>query len=108
MPVRTRSSSGGRQPAGKERDSSIDYSILLPTYCEKENLPICIWLIEKYMSFLPYSYEIIVIDDNSPDGTFEVAKQLQQIYGSEKIVLRPRPGKLGLGNSLHFSNALFQ
>lgn len=44
-----------------------------------------------------YEYEIIVIDDNSPDGTLEVAKQLQQIYGAEKIVLRPRAAKLGLG-----------
>ncbi len=42
-------------------------------------------------------FEIIVIDDNSPDGTLEVAKTLQSLYGEDKIVLRPRPGKLGLG-----------
>ena len=40
---------------------------------------------------------MIVIDDNSPDGTLEVAEQLQQIYGKEQIVLRPRKAKLGLG-----------
>ena len=33
-----------------------------------------------------YDYEIIVIDDGSPDGTLEVAKQLQDIYGSDHIV----------------------
>ena len=33
-----------------------------------------------------YDYEIIVIDDNSPDGTLEVAKQLQELYGEDKIV----------------------
>lgn len=33
-----------------------------------------------------YNYEIIVIDDNSPDGTLDVAKQLQDIYGEERIV----------------------
>ena len=33
-----------------------------------------------------YKYEVIIIDDNSPDGTLEVAKQLQEIYGEEKIV----------------------
>ena len=33
-----------------------------------------------------YEYEVIIIDDNSPDGTLEVAKQLQEIYGEEKIV----------------------
>lgn len=45
-----------------------------------------------------YDYEVIVIDDNSPDGTLQVAEQLQQIYGADKIVLRPRKAKLGLGN----------
>lgn len=33
-----------------------------------------------------YDYEIVVIDDNSPDGTLEVAKQLQKEYGDDKIV----------------------
>lgn len=40
-----------------------------------------------------------MIDDGSPDGTLDVAKQLQQIYGSSKIVLRPRDKKLGLGTA---------
>lgn len=44
-----------------------------------------------------YCYEVIVIDDNSPDGTLDIAKQLQKIYGKDKIVLRPREAKLGLG-----------
>ena len=46
-----------------------------------------------------YSYEVIIIDDNSPDGTLKVAQQLQQIYGEDKIVLRPRAAKLGLGTA---------
>lgn len=52
-----------------------------------------------YMIFRKYDYEIIVIDDGSPDGTLEVAKQLQQIFGTDKIVLRPREKKLGLGTA---------
>lgn len=44
-------------------------------------------------------YEIIIIDDNSPDGTQDVAKDLQRIYGEDRILLRPRPGKLGLGTA---------
>ena len=38
-------------------------------------------------------------DDGSPDGTLEVAKQLQNIYGADRIVLRPRAKKLGLGTA---------
>ncbi|XP_073823504.1 dolichyl-phosphate mannosyltransferase subunit 1 [Musca autumnalis] len=75
------------------------YSILLPTYNEKDNLPIIIWLIMKYMTAGGYQFEVIIIDDNSPDGTLEVAKDLQKIYGEDKILLRPRKGKLGLGTA---------
>lgn len=45
------------------------------------------------------NYEIIIIDDASPDGTLDVAKELQQIFGEQKIVLRPREAKLGLGTA---------
>ncbi|KPJ04687.1 Dolichol-phosphate mannosyltransferase [Papilio xuthus] len=75
------------------------YSILLPTYNERENLPIIIWLIMKYLDNSGYDYEVIIIDDGSPDGTLEVAKQLQKLYGTSKIVLRPREKKLGLGTA---------
>jgi glycosyltransferase involved in cell wall biosynthesis len=43
------------------------------------------------------AWEVIVVDDNSPDGTQEVATQLAATYGDDKIVLKPRAGKLGLG-----------
>ncbi|XP_067952123.1 dolichol-phosphate mannosyltransferase subunit 1-like [Watersipora subatra] len=79
--------------------SGEKYSILLPTYNEKENLPIITYLICQYLNESDINYEIIIIDDGSPDGTLEVAKQLQKIYGSDKIVLRPREKKLGLGTA---------
>jgi len=79
--------------------SENKYSVLLPTYNERENLPIIVWLLVKYFTEEELDYEIIVIDDGSPDGTLEVAKQLETIYGSEKIVLRPRAKKLGLGTA---------
>lgn len=75
------------------------YSVLLPTYNERENLPIIVWLLVKYFGESGYKYEIIIIDDGSPDGTLEVAKQLQKIYGGDKILLRPREKKLGLGTA---------
>jgi len=44
-------------------------------------------------------FEIIVVDDASPDGTQEVAAALAREYGSDVVCLHPRPGKLGLGAS---------
>ncbi|XP_022120326.2 dolichol-phosphate mannosyltransferase subunit 1 [Pieris rapae] len=82
-----------------EITKSDKYSILLPTYNERENLPIIIWLIIKYLDRSGIDFEVIIIDDGSPDGTLEVAKQLQNLYGSNKIVLRPREKKLGLGTA---------
>ncbi|XP_057381901.1 dolichol-phosphate mannosyltransferase subunit 1-like [Daphnia carinata] len=75
------------------------YSVLLPTYNEKDNLPIIIWLLVKAFTESGNDFEIIVIDDGSPDGTLDVAKQLQTIYGDKNIVLRPREKKLGLGTA---------
>ena len=75
------------------------YSVLLPTYNERDNLPIIVWLLVKYFTEADIDFEIIVIDDGSPDGTLDVAKQLEKIYGEDKIVLRPRAKKLGLGTA---------
>ena len=42
-------------------------------------------------------FEVVVVDDASPDGTQDVARALAALYGEDVVVLRPRPGKLGLG-----------
>jgi dolichol-phosphate mannosyltransferase len=44
-------------------------------------------------------WEVIIVDDGSPDGTQDVAKQLQKVWGADRIVLKPRAGKLGLGTA---------
>ena len=43
--------------------------------------------------------EVIIVDDNSPDGTQDRVKDLQRIYGSDRVVLAARAGKLGLGSA---------
>jgi dolichol-phosphate mannosyltransferase len=80
-------------------DIMAKYTVLLPTYNERENLPIIVWLLNDTFTKNNIDYEIIIIDDASPDGTLEVAKKLQGIYGENHIVLRPRAGKLGLGTA---------
>jgi len=44
-------------------------------------------------------YEVIIVEDNSPDGTLQVANKLRDIYGKDKIVILSRPGKMGLGSA---------
>ncbi|MGH0145725.1 UNVERIFIED_CONTAM: hypothetical protein FKN15_024676 [Acipenser sinensis] len=85
-----------RKSSDKCKEGTDKYSVLLPTYNERENLPLIVWLLVKYFGETGYNYEVIVIDDGSPDGTLEIAEQLQKILGSDKIVLRPKPKKLGL------------
>uniref|UniRef100_A0A8C8ZHJ7 Dolichol-phosphate mannosyltransferase subunit 1 n=1 Tax=Prolemur simus TaxID=1328070 RepID=A0A8C8ZHJ7_PROSS len=94
-----------RSPPGSRREPEVrslrqdKYSVLLPTYNERENLPLIVWLLVKSFSESGINYEIIIIDDGSPDGTRDVAEQLEKIYGSDKILLRPREKKLGLGTA---------
>ncbi|KAI5453005.1 dolichol-P-mannose synthesis [Naganishia albida] len=79
--------------------STEKYSVILPTYNERKNLPIIVWLLAKTFEENNLDWEIIVVDDASPDGTQDVARQLAGIYGEDKVVLRPRAGKLGLGTA---------
>ena len=73
------------------------YSIIIPTYNESENIAICVYLIFKHLK--SFKFEIIIVDDNSPDGTQSIVKTLQGYYGSDKILLAPRKEKLGLGSA---------
>ncbi|NWZ15434.1 DPM1 mannosyltransferase, partial [Agelaius phoeniceus] len=61
-------------------------SVLLPTYNERDNLPLVVWLLARTFSDSGIDFEIIIIDDGSPDGTQEIAQQLEKIYGSDKIL----------------------
>lgn len=62
------------------------YTVILPTYQERENLPIITWLLAKTFKEQNIDWEIIIVDDNSPDGTQDVAKELISIYGEDRIV----------------------
>lgn len=46
----------------------------------------CLIKVTNDIGYSAIEYEIIIIDDGSPDGTLEVAKQLESIYGKDKIV----------------------
>ncbi|KAL5716462.1 dolichyl-phosphate beta-D-mannosyltransferase [Ranunculus cassubicifolius] len=73
------------------------YSIIVPTYNERLNIALIVYLIFKHLKDV--DFEIIIVDDGSPDGTQEVVKQLQEVYGEDRVLLRARPRKLGLGTA---------
>jgi len=78
------------------------YSVLLPTYNERQNLPIIIYLLTQTFEKHKINYEIIIIDDSSPDKTYEVAEKLQKLFGKDRIILLSRKAKLGLGSAYRF------
>jgi len=74
----------------------IVLSIIVPTYNERDNLPELINRVEDTFKMLPF--ELIIVDDNSPDGTAELAEKLNAKYGNIKVI--KRHGKLGLGSAV--------
>jgi dolichol-phosphate mannosyltransferase len=75
------------------------YSVILPTYNERENLPLIFYLVHKTFTNAKLNFEVVVVDDASPDGTLEVAKKLQSCYGEKCLQIVSRKGKLGLGTA---------
>ena len=51
------------------------------------------------MYYREIQMEVVIVDDNSPDGTQEQVKDLIRIYGADKIILNARAGKMGLGSA---------
>ena len=68
--------------------------VIIPTFNEIEN-------IEKMLNTvmaLPGGFEVLVVDDGSPDGTAAVVRRLMEVHGG-RIHLEERTGKLGLGTA---------
>ena len=68
--------------------------VIIPTYNEKENIEA---IIRKVFS-LEGNFNILIIDDGSPDGTATIVKSLQEEF-PEKLFMIEREGKIGLGTA---------
>ncbi|MEK9148158.1 MAG: glycosyltransferase, partial [Patescibacteria group bacterium] len=68
--------------------------IIIPTYNEAENI---ITLITELLSLMPADTRILVVDDNSPDGTADLVRNYMSREG--RVSILARPGKLGLGSA---------
>jgi dolichol-phosphate mannosyltransferase len=73
----------------------VKTTIVIPTFNEAENLPV---LVEKLFGLPLTDLSLLVVDDNSPDGTGQIAEDLGKQYNGRVQVLH-RAGKLGLGSA---------
>jgi len=71
-----------------------DSIVLIPTYNEKENIE----AILRTTFALEKEFDVLIIDDGSPDGTADIVKGLQREF-PERLFLVERQGKLGLGTA---------
>ena len=79
----------------------IMISVIIPTYNEKENIKKLILKIIDVFRANKLNGEIIIVDDNSPDGTGEIAEMLAKKYSQKyPIKVIHRKGKLGLASAV--------
>jgi len=71
-----------------------DSLVIIPTYNEKENIE---KIIRKVFS-LAKEFNILIVEDNSPDGTADIVKRLMEEF-PDKLFIKERKGKLGLGTA---------
>lgn len=68
--------------------------VIIPTYNERENINA---ILEKVLS-LPIRFDVLIVDDGSPDGTAEIVKEKINLY-PDQIFIEERNGKMGLGTA---------
>ncbi|MCG8342513.1 MAG: polyprenol monophosphomannose synthase [Chlorobiales bacterium] len=68
--------------------------VIIPTYNESENIG---KLLDDIFSRYPENLDVLIIDDNSPDGTAALVKRKQ--LENKRLFLKERPGKMGLGTA---------
>ena len=69
--------------------------VIIPTYNEKENIEAIITAVMN----LPIEFNVLVIDDGSPDGTAAIVKKLMEGRYKDRVFLIERAGKQGLGTA---------
>lgn len=72
-----------------------DSIVIIPTYNEKENIE----NIVRAVTGLPKAFNVLIIDDGSPDGTASIVKRMMDGDLKDRLFLIERKGKLGLGTA---------
>ena len=69
--------------------------VIIPTYNEKENIENII----RAVTALEEGFNVLVIDDGSPDGTADIVKRMMADEFKDRLFIVERSGKLGLGTA---------
>jgi dolichol-phosphate mannosyltransferase len=77
-------------------EAPLELSVIVPTFNERENIGPLIERVEEALRDV--RFELIVVDDGSPDGTAEAAVKVGGRYGNVRVLRRP--GKLGLSSAV--------
>jgi len=85
------------QEAQASEGGTRTISVIVPTYNEKENLQELATRIFKACGAAGIDAELVVVDDNSPDGTGAYAEELAK---TNRVKVVHRPGKLGLSSAV--------
>ena len=75
--------------------NTSDSIVIIPTYNERENIENII----RAVFGLEHGFHILVVEDNSPDGTADIVKRLQREEFADRLFMLQRPGKQGLGTA---------
>ncbi len=71
------------------KDSPLDFSLILPTYNEAENIQNIVKILSNLLDkVVPNNYELIVVDDDSPDYTWQIALELISDYPQLRVMRR--------------------
>lgn len=73
------------------KNDSVQFSLVIPTYNESANINNIVEILSQLLDeSIPGEYELIVVDDNSPDGTWEIAMNLMPAYSQLRVMRRER------------------
>ena len=72
-------------------------AIVIPTYNEGKTLPSLIDRLVEQVKHIVDEFNIVIVDDSSPDGTADIARNLAKRI--REIIVIQRPAKLGLGGA---------
>ena len=95
--------SSGGDPASNERECSLKRLVIIPTYNEKDNIQ---GLLEAVIGLGIENLHILIVDDNSPDGTAAIVKQMQEKHDCIRILEREKKSGLGTAYIAGFNYAI--